>query len=676
MLYTLGWTREDGLEVFRPGIGPGTWLDWKSGVSDEVESVEAQLPEGLHPIEFLMSQAGKHFDALIATETTTLHHAAAQYRKKRGRHPPPGFEAWYAYAVESGAVVIESLWDQIYEDLKPFWGVDPVVLRKQTHAFSPKISIRNGEVESSTGNAYEKLDIWVDMLRTLAKHPQIKLPDADIPVNVNDEPAMLVPWEILDTVVSIARPMMLKPEDIISDYRGLEDIEELAANFTFDPEWLGPRLIHPASHLGPRPFWSLVRPACPPGSAARKTHVFNDIWDPEGETSEKHSAAALLPTELPGEGLRGYRKSFANVVDACQQPNLQGLHSAFVSPNSMSVTRKLFPLFGDSKLAMSSEILIPGAKEWNLSIASSDSPDTPDTPWDKRVNKLLWRGPRTQSRDSARYWQRFQRERFVSMLNATHVEIAEASIHSGNESTVGVGYASNFRLLPANEYHINSLTQGQLAEWVNGWADAAFTDQRCGRGSEKDCAYFNKYFTTDTQEVIQDEDTKYAAIVDGDSGDDGSELIRHLRHGRVTLRASIYRKWYDSRLVHWLHFIPMDNTFVDLYGIMEYYLGTDVSDEAKEFPHAVGEVQKHEHHFKTPAVDSEESFREHEHIRREEDNRNDTAKKIAEASREWAKKMLRREDVLVYAYRLLLEYARILDDRRERMGWVEDLKRE
>jgi hypothetical protein len=120
----------------------------------------------------------------------------------------------------------------------------------------------------------------------------------------------------------------------------------------------------------------------------------------------------------------------------------------------------------------------------------------------------------------------------------------------------------------------------------------------------------------------------------------------------------------------------MDNTFVDLYGIMEYYLGTDVSDEAKEFPHAVGEVQKHEHHFKTPAVDSEESFREHEHIRREEDNRNDTAKKIAEASREWAKKVLRREDVLVYVYRLLLEYARILDDRRERMGWVEDLKGE
>ena len=52
------------------------------------------------------------------------------------------------------------------------------------------------------------------------------------------------------------------------------------------------------------------------------------------------------------------------------------------------------------------------------------------------------------------------------MMNATHVEIAEASIHTGNESTVGVGYAKNFRLLPANEYHLKTQTGGRLAEWV------------------------------------------------------------------------------------------------------------------------------------------------------------------------------------------------------------------
>jgi hypothetical protein len=693
VLYTLGWTKGGGLKVFRPSLGSETWPGWKGDVSNEVDDdvADAQLSKDAHPIEFLMEQAEQHFQELLATETTTLHDAAAQYRKTRHRHPPPGFEAWYAYAVESGAIVIESFWDQKYKDLTPFWSIDPVVLRKQTHVFSPKISIRDGEVEGSTNNAYEKLEIWVDMLRTLAKDRQVTLPDMDIPVNVNVEPAMLVPWETVDTAASMTRPLMLDLEEIVSEYTGLDDIDELTANFTFDPEWLGPRLMHHTPHLGPRPFWSLVRPACPPNSAARSTHVFNDIWDPEGGTSEKHSAAALLPIELPDEGLKGYVKSYTNAVDACRQPHLQDLHSAFVSPNAMSVTQKLFPLFGDSKLTMSSDILIPGANEWKLSMLSSESKSVS---WEKRVDKLFWRGPATQSPDSARYWQRFQRERFVGMLNATHVEIAEASVHSGNESTVGVGYAVNFRVLPANEYHLKSQTKGQLAEWVNGWADAAFTNLHCNR--EEDCAYFREYFDIDQlQDAQQEAAAKYTAVVDGDGGDDSGELLRNLRNGKVILRASIYHNWYNSRLGPWLHFVPMGHTFVDLYGIMEYFLGTHVSEEARVYPHAVGEVQKHEHHFKTPSMEgvkeippvvaedasqdgNEPHNFQHTHdamTKRESDGHDKAARKTAETSEEWAKRVLRREDVLVYLYRLLLEYARILDDKRERLGWVEDLRK-
>jgi hypothetical protein len=35
--------------------------------------------------------------------------------------------------------------------------------------------------------------------------------------------------------------------------------------------------------------------------------------------------------------------------------------------------------------------------------------------------------------------------------------------------------------------------------------------------------------------------------------------------------------------------------------------------------------------------------------------------------------VLRKEDMLVYVLRLLLEYARVVDERREVMGWVGDL---
>jgi hypothetical protein len=94
----------------------------------------------------------------------------------------------------------------------------------------------------------------------------------------------------------------------------------------------------------------------------------------------------------------------------------------------------------------------------------------------------------------------------------------------------------------------------------------------------------------------------------------------------LPIKATIYREWHDSRLTVWKHFVPMDNTFVDLWSVLEYF------------------------------------FR-----------RDEAAERIATAGREWTERVLRREDMLLYLYRLLLEYARLCDDRREEMGWAEDV---
>ncbi|CAO2658471.1 Nn.00g061940.m01.CDS01 [Neocucurbitaria sp. VM-36] len=704
-----------GMRVWDWG-GGGHSGDGGDGSGKEEKKVEEldELPDGVHPIEYLMSRAEARFiQMMLVGQTTNLHDAAAAYRTKRGRHPPPGFDAWYEYAMSQKAVIVEDFWDQIYQDLAPFWSIEPVLLRKQGHVFTPKISIREGKIEAHTHNVYAKLDVWADMLRALVGNENATLPDMDIPFNVNKEPALLVPWETVDTAVSLARPRLLDPVDVSTEYSGLEDIDKLTSNFTFDPEWRGPRLTHPDSHLGPRPLWSLVRPACRPGSSTRTGHVFNDIWDPEGGTSEEHLAAALLPLDLPEISFNGYAKDWTMAIDACKQQNLQALHSAFVAPSSMQIATKLFPLFGDTKLSMSSEILIPGATEWNSSASTSSNVSIL---WEDRASKLYWRGPVTQGHDPARYWQRFHRHRLVSMLNATHVEIAEASIHSGNESTVGVGYAKNFRLLPANEYHLRSQTWGQLAEWVNEKTNVAFMDLKCDMDVEGDgCPYIDEYFSVVKPSTEEDNLYKYGIVVDGDSGDDGSDFIRNLNNAKLTIRGSIYRKWYDSRLIPWLHFVPMSTTFVDLYGILEYFVGTHVSEEARHYSHAVGEVQYHEHHFNTPTSEAEKELEHVEHTqnmdadhhghtssatsspiaadgdtqignepydfdhshassrKRDQDGHDAAAKKIADEGHAWAAKVARKEDILIYVYRLLLEYARIVDDRRERLGWIHDL---
>lgn len=104
----------------------------------------------------------------------------------------------------------------------------------------------------------------------------------------------------------------------------------------------------------------------------------------------------------------------------------------------------------------------------------------------------------------------------------------------------------------------------------------------------------------------------------------------------LPIKATIFREWHDSRLMPWIHFVPMDNRFMDFYGIMEYFLG-----------------------YKGKNVNVP--------------GHNEQAAKIAAAGQTWANKVLRKEDMQIYVLRLLLEYARLSDDRRNNMGYVGDL---
>jgi hypothetical protein len=639
VVYGITWTNGTSLTDF--GYGKGTSLWSRPGHDGNSTNAPGasnnELPAGVHPISHLMGIATKQFSKLRANEIQTLGQAAAQYRKLRGRHPPPGFHTWYKYAKTHDAIINEKFWDQIYHDLAPFWGLKPIGLRKKAHVLSPRIAIRNGSVDVHTLNQHHKLEIWREMLSALAGDPKVNLPDIDIPLNTASEPSMLVPWESIDTALSVARKIMPEPSATISTFSGLNDIESLAAGYDWKPEWLGPRLNYPASHLGPRPLWSLIRPACPPKSPARLAHIYNDIWDSRVPTKAEHEATALLPSDFPGGSLKGYVKHWTQATDVCHHPHLQGLHSALVSPVNMAIATKLFPLFGSVKIGMGNEILLPGAEDWN----TTRSRDGEAIEWDEEENKLYWRGESTRAREPQRYWRRFQRERAMSMLNASHVGEAVNEMLSGNLSKTGVALARNFILVPANPYALKSQNDGKSAEWVNTWANAAFTTLDCANTDDEQDGC-EKYFSfTSPYQAKEEAKARFAISLDDKS------LTGHLRNGKVTLRTSVYRQWYDARLVPWLHYIPLDSTLVDLYGVMEFFVGYHTKEK----------------------VDGGNDARLSNRFAHEEE-----AHRIAEGSKDWANKVLRREDMLIYVYRLLLEYARVVDDRRDRLGWVGDLR--
>lgn len=170
-----------------------------------------------HPIDQLLYDAQTDFNDLLAKESKTLAEAAHAYRKRRGRHPPPGFDKWYEFAKQNDAIVVEDFFDQVYHDIEPFWGIPTGVIRKEAYSFEMSIHIREGKAKS-TSDWFWTL-IWLDMIKSI----EHLLPDMDMPLNAMDEPRLVVPWEDINKYMNKASQTRIfhKPADVVSEFQHL-----------------------------------------------------------------------------------------------------------------------------------------------------------------------------------------------------------------------------------------------------------------------------------------------------------------------------------------------------------------------------------------------------------------------------------------------------------------------
>ncbi|KAJ4142786.1 hypothetical protein NW754_010226 [Fusarium falciforme] len=98
---------------------------------------------------------------------------------------------------------------------------------------------------------------------------------------------------------------------------------------------------------------------------------------------------------------------------------------------------------------------------------------------------------------------------------------------------------------------------------------------------EGTCWYTDHYFKKVEGMKMHDQfDYKYLPDIDGNSF--SGRYLGFLNSTSLPIKATLFREWHDSRLVPWVHFVPMDNRFQDFYGIMEYFLGyKDISGHDK-----------------------------------------------------------------------------------------------
>lgn len=593
-----------------------TFLGWLSIPSSFQVSRHLPVPKGAgkvrpkiiarprtdHPIDHLIERADGEFKGLLSRESKTLHEAAEAYRQRRGRQPPPGFDRWFAYASKRSAVIVEEFWDKIYDDLNPFWGVPAKQMREQANAFMHKITIRGGVVKTQTDVERQWMPLWQEMIESVASES----PDVDLPVNVMDESRIVVPWEEINAYMEKEKESrkIVPANKLKREFRTLHDLDTHPLP-TFDPPW---------DINGP--YWQHAVVGCPPTSPARNVYIETDFTQPPRWVKG-----------FPSKSYEGYVQNWTLAKSPCDHLELQGLHGTFVEPISIANTKTFFPLFGGSKLPMNNEILLPPAMYWTEDPFYSGGKDHGQA-WKEKKDSVTWRGAASGGRNREDNWTRFQRHRFVSMVNATSVE--QFVLYPKRPPP-------NFILPQNGSYDLSVRESGTIptdfSDWIATWSDVAMVHLLCfPEVSPPRCPYTDKYFDVVKEMPMKEQyGSKYLPDIDGNSF--SGRYRGFLGSTSMPIKATIYQEWHDSRLVPWKHFAPMDNTFIDIYGIVEYFVGN-----------------------KLMALEGHD----------------ESGKNIAIAGKEWAEKVLRKEDMSIYVLRLLLEYARLCDDEREMMGWAED----
>ncbi|KAK5167698.1 uncharacterized protein LTR77_007397 [Saxophila tyrrhenica] len=589
--------------------------------------------DDMHPIRELIRDADQRLEEYDYDRSKTFKETVEKYRRMYGRHPPPGFKEWYKFARRKHVHSIDDF-AQIHDDLRPFWSIPPTEIRHYAAHSSDDpahglatIHLRGGQVFQETWGW--RSETFIKMLKTVSRW----LPDMDIPVNRMDQPRVVVPWEDMQS--------MLAEEE-----KG-RTLETAGVNSAFTESMEGlwhpnPRIPEPAwinrwnpfiylkDHRNdisdPHPpygwfpyankqFMDLAAKACPPNSYARNA-----------DSAEHQNSAERSYKHREGYFITNFNLS----SDLCTVgPTISNLHGMLYASTSMLATHKLVPVFSESKTNVNNDILFP-ANMYFKSDPRYVYDDEQDIDWDDKNDMMPWRGVTsggTAYASDPGGWKNMHRQRLVMLTNSTAL--------FANNDQVEIRTALPEHFTPQTTYEQANFTNPALADFADAHTDVGFTGKLA---CVPNCSFYDDTFAmmkkTSFAETFK---SKYLIDVDGHSF--SGRWRAFLQSRSLGLKATIFREWHDSRLFAWRHFVPLSNEFNELYSLLTYFIGLQAQGDGEEL-----KVERHDY----------EAF------------------KMAEQGRKWAQKVLRKEDIEIYLYRLLLEYARIIDDNRDNIGFKGD----
>ncbi|OJD29630.1 capsular associated protein [Diplodia corticola] len=603
-----------------------------------------------HPIDMLMFDAKERNEHWLqwASSSISIETAAVNYTTRYKRHPPPHFDAWYVYATSRSSVIIDDF-DSIHDDLLPFWSLSPAEIRQRTwEAIADPskgiggIFIREGKARIAPNVPRNQRLMLDSIVHIIDKFGQW-LPDMDLAFNLNNECRVAVPFEDMEIISSDAA-------DAISKESTEKDLKN-----DFSPEreigWQKlPEAPHSADHfvtLSRRSTWDeFGAMTCPPSSPARSQRIWN---------RRDFCASCALPHTLGA-----FFANWTLASDICYQPDLANLHGFYTSPNTFIGTHRLMPIFSQSKAPGFNDIIYPSVWNYIDRVAYAPTDEFPDPAFLDKTPDLFWRGATSEGFAGAggKFWHGMTRQRMVHALalsNDTQVLPLPHPVAS---------YKRKLRYVPVAPQLLRAAIP----------VDVAFSDiARCGEpacSAERDLFIGpapapaapdpadpnHESLSPSAQQHRRRhhrraQERKNATplqahwqhryLVDADGAGFSGRFLAFLRSRSLPLKIHpLFREWWHGRVTPWLHFVPLDPRLQGLWPTLAYFagfkgvIGDDGGEEVKVYGN-VGQGQR-----------------------------------IAEEGRRWAEATLRREDMEVYFFRLLLEWGRLTDDGRVGLGFV------
>lgn len=561
-----------------------------------------------HPIDMLTYQAAKQHETYLklAHSSDDLKAAVTNYHQRYNRSPPPGFAQWYEYAVTRNATIIDDF-DSINRDVLPFWALPPAEIRQRT--WDAISNPWNDVAGISIRNG--KAEISPNVMPT---HRWM----LDGIISMIDRfgqwlPDMDLGFNLNDECrVAVPYEKVEPMRDI--GLRGADFNNQMKDEFskerseTWKPIPEEPNPERPFREMSfQRTFYDFGNVGCPPNSPARTQRH----WD-----TSRLCSSCTYP-----HSLGGFLANWTQSADICYQPDMANLHGLYLSPAAFKASHELLPVFSQSKAYGYNDILYPSAWNYMDKVKYDPNDEHPDPPFADKNNTLFWRGATSEGvSPGSGTWMGMARQRFIHLANNINDTTPPQPVLLLHKDGKRHAYAS----LSSATLTQHLATDVHIVDFI----------ARCGG---PDCeAQAQEFAPLATPSDFQSH-WSYRYLLDLDGAGFSGRFLPFLHSRSLPFKAALFREWYDSRLTPWLHFVPLDLRGHGFWSTLAYFMGW----EGRAGGGVVG----------APAHEKE-------------------AEVIAEKGREWAGRVLRKEDMEIYFFRLLLEWGRLTDDRRDELGFT------